>query len=97
MTDGERLGNPGLHGEDGEESTLRPRLLKEFVGQESLKANLTVYIAAARQRGEHLDHVFLSGPPGLGKTTLAGIIANELGAQFRATSAWRNRETWPRS
>ena len=59
----------------------------EFVGQEKLKENLAVYIEAAKQRGEHLDHVFLSGPPGLGKTTLAAIVANELGVQFRATSA----------
>ncbi|HEY9594698.1 MAG TPA: Holliday junction branch migration DNA helicase RuvB [Spirochaetia bacterium] len=73
--------------EDREETTLRPRLLGEFVGQERLKENLAVYIEAARQRGEHLDHVFLSGPPGLGKTTLAAIVANELGVQFRATSA----------
>ena len=73
--------------EDREELTLRPRFLTEFVGQEKLKDNLAVYIEAAKQRGEHLDHVFLSGPPGLGKTTLAAIIANELGVQFRATSA----------
>ncbi|HYW85248.1 MAG TPA: Holliday junction branch migration DNA helicase RuvB [Spirochaetia bacterium] len=73
--------------EDREELTLRPRFLSEFVGQEKLKENLAVYIEAAKQRGEHLDHVFLSGPPGLGKTTLAAIVANELGVQFRATSA----------
>jgi Holliday junction DNA helicase RuvB len=73
--------------EDREELTLRPRFLTEFVGQEKLKENLAVYIEAAKQRGEHLDHVFLSGPPGLGKTTLAAIVANELGVQFRATSA----------
>jgi Holliday junction DNA helicase RuvB len=73
--------------EDREELTLRPRFLTEFVGQEKLKENLGVYIEAAKQRGEHLDHVFLSGPPGLGKTTLAAIVANELGVQFRATSA----------
>jgi len=73
--------------EDTEEVTLRPRLLADFVGQEKLKDNLAVYIEAARQRGEHLDHVFLSGPPGLGKTTLAAIVAHELGVQFRATSA----------
>jgi Holliday junction DNA helicase RuvB len=73
--------------QDREELTLRPRLLADFVGQEKLKSNLAVYIEAARQRGEHLDHVFLSGPPGLGKTTLAAIVANELGVQFRATSA----------
>jgi Holliday junction DNA helicase RuvB len=73
--------------EDREEVTLRPRLLKEFIGQEKMKENLAIYIEAAKQRGEHLDHVFLSGPPGLGKTTLAAIVANELGVQFRATSA----------
>jgi len=73
--------------EDREEVTLRPRLLSEFIGQVKQKENLAVYIEAAKQRGEHLDHVFLSGPPGLGKTTLAAIVANELGVQFRATSA----------
>jgi Holliday junction DNA helicase RuvB len=73
--------------QDQEEHALRPRTLKEFLGQERLKGNLAVFIQAARQRRESLDHVFFSGPPGLGKTTLAGIIANELGVQFRATSA----------
>ena len=87
MKDADRLGSPALRDEDGEETHLRPRLLSEFVGQDKLKENLSVYITAARRRGEHLDHVFLSGPPGLGKTTLAGIVANELGVQFRATSA----------
>ncbi len=85
--DKDRISSPAFEKEDGEESSLRPRLLSEFVGQEKLKENLAVYIEAARQRGEHLDHVFLSGPPGLGKTTLAAIVANELGVQFRATSA----------
>jgi len=73
--------------EDAEESSLRPRVLSEFVGQAQLKENLAVFIQATRERRESLDHVFFSGPPGLGKTTLAGIIANELGVQFRATSA----------
>jgi Holliday junction DNA helicase RuvB len=73
--------------QDQEEYTLRPRHLEEFLGQERLKENLGVFIQAARGRQESLDHVFFSGPPGLGKTTLAGIIANELGVQFRATSA----------
>jgi Holliday junction DNA helicase RuvB len=83
-----RIPSPAFNPEeDREELTLRPRLLAEFVGQERLKENLAVYIEAARRRGEHLDHVFLSGPPGLGKTTLAAIVANELGVQFRATSA----------
>ena len=72
---------------DREEATLRPRLLDQFLGQAQIKENLRVFIKAARDRRESLDHVFLSGPPGLGKTTLAGIIANELGVQFRATSA----------
>lgn len=68
------------------EATLRPRLLSEYVGQQKAKENLKVYIEAAKQRGEALDHVLLYGPPGLGKTTLSGIIANELGVNFRVTS-----------
>src|SRR4051812_3412188 len=65
---------------------MRPQTLSEFVGQEQAKANLTVFIDGARSRGESLDHVLLFGPPGLGKTTLAQIIARELGVNFRATS-----------
>ncbi|MDN5347884.1 MAG: holliday junction helicase RuvB [Clostridia bacterium] len=68
------------------EPGLRPRLLKEYIGQERVKEMLGIFIAAARQRGEALDHVLLYGPPGLGKTTLAGIIANELQVQFHVTS-----------
>ncbi|MGA2950957.1 MAG: Holliday junction branch migration DNA helicase RuvB [Caulobacteraceae bacterium] len=68
------------------DQALRPKSLAEFVGQETLKANLSVFIEAARGRGEALDHVLLSGPPGLGKTSLAQIIARELGVGFRATS-----------
>ncbi len=73
--------------EDSSETSLRPKLLKDFQGQTDIKANLAIFIQAARERKEALDHVFLSGPPGLGKTTLAGIMANELLVEFKATSA----------
>jgi len=77
-------GEPGAF--EGADRALRPQTLAEFTGQESAKANLKVFIDAARGRGQALDHVLLFGPPGLGKTTLAQIIARELGVNFRATS-----------
>lgn len=71
---------------DGEENVLRPKTMEGYVGQEKVKENLAVYIAAARSRGDALDHVLLYGPPGLGKTTLAHIIAAELGVSIKLTS-----------
>ena len=68
-------------------ATIRPRSLGDFIGHDSLKQNLSVFISGARSRGEAMDHVLLYGPPGLGKTTLAHIVANELGTNFRATAA----------
>ncbi|HEX7136722.1 MAG TPA: AAA family ATPase, partial [Vicinamibacterales bacterium] len=68
------------------EAGLRPRKLDEYIGQDRVRENLQVAIQAAKQRGETLDHVLLHGPPGLGKTTLAYVIANELGVPIRATS-----------
>ncbi|EIM77637.1 Holliday junction branch migration DNA helicase RuvB [Nitratireductor rhodophyticola] len=85
MTDGDRLIAADKRGEDLD-STMRPQSLDDFVGQKAARANLKVFIEAARGRGEALDHVLFVGPPGLGKTTLAQIMARELGVNFRSTS-----------
>ncbi|PSH69104.1 Holliday junction branch migration DNA helicase RuvB [Phyllobacterium brassicacearum] len=85
MSDATRLITPDKRGEDLD-TTLRPQTLADFVGQAAARANLKVFIEAAKSRGEALDHVLFVGPPGLGKTTLAQIMAKELGVNFRSTS-----------
>lgn len=82
----DRIVTPGLIPDEMEEIKLRPSRLQDYVGQEKLKKNLAIFITAAKERKEALDHVLLYGPPGLGKTTLANIIAVEMQAQIRATS-----------
>ena len=86
----ERIVDTSSHADDSEEQrievTLRPQRFAEYVGQERLKKNLKLAIAAAKKRGEPIDHVLLYGPPGLGKTTMAAVIANEMGAGLRVTS-----------
>ena len=82
----EPLVSTSLLPEDSNENSLRPHTLREYIGQERAKQNLSIFIEAARRRSEALDHVLLHGPPGLGKTTLAGIIAAEMGVNIRITS-----------
>src|SRR3954471_15883406 len=81
-----RLVAPERREDDAGEPSLRPQRLSEFIGQEQARANLGVFIEAARTRGEALDHTLFVGPPGLGKTTLAQIVSRELGVNFRATA-----------
>ena len=86
--DDENIISPKLNNEDEErqENTLRPKTLEEYIGQEKVKQNMKIYIEAAKKREEPLDHVLLYGPPGLGKTTLANILSNEMGSNIRITS-----------
>jgi holliday junction DNA helicase RuvB len=86
MSDADRLVTGAKREADDAEPPLRPQYLREFIGQEQARANLKVFIEAAKGRGDPLDHVLFAGPPGLGKTTLAQIMARELGVGFRATS-----------
>ena len=86
MNEEVRLVGGGDREEDVWQYSFRPKYFNEYIGQREAKDNLNIYIQATKQRGEALDHVLLYGPPGLGKTTLAGIIANELGVNFRITS-----------
>ena len=86
--DEERIISPELEGntEEGLETSLRPQVLNDYIGQSKVKENMKIYIEAAKKRGEPLDHVLLYGPPGLGKTTLAGIISNEMNSNIKITS-----------
>ena len=87
----ERIVSRGFReGDDDQEQSLRPKSLRDYIGQESVKQNLHISIEAALKRHEPLDHLLLYGPPGLGKTTLAGIIAAEMGQNIRITSGPRH-------